>query len=512
MKRSVFTIILLQAIFEARCFAKEFPFLQPLDPPRPQQVMAHRGEAGQAPENSRPALLRCIEDGLEWAEIDLRLTRDGHFVLSHDSEVKAGTNGVWKIREHTLEELSGLDVGSAFAARYQAIGLLSLEECFKIARGKLNLYLDCKEVNPEQLAREILDVGMEKQVVVYDELTHLRRVTEASGGRIATMAKWHPGIDIASWTSSNQLAAVEINADEITPAVASRFHALGVKVETKNLGAWDNPKYWDVIIDAGADWLQTDVPEEFLARAIRRRIPKWPVKISHHRGANRYAPENTLAAFAKSIRMGADFVEFDVRTTADGKLYLMHDGTLDRMTTGHGPFKSATSAMLEALSAGAKFGGAFATEKVPSLEEFLSLTEAKVDLYFDAKAISPEDLAEAVERHHMAERTVVYQSAKFLARLKQIDPRIRALPPLGRASELDGLATGLKPYAVDAAWEILSQELIERCHRAGILVFSDAQDGHESIEEYHRAMKWGIDLIQTNHPLRVLRAIELWGR
>lgn len=136
----------------------------------------------------------------------------------------------------------------------------------------------------------------------------------------------------------------------------------------------------------------------------------------------------------------------------------------------------------------------------------------KVDLYFDAKAITPEALAAAVERHHVAARTVVYQSPAYLARLRALNPRIRALPPLRSANELDALAAQLKPYAVDADWDILSQDLIARCHARGIRVFSDALGAHERIADYLQAMDWGIDLIQTDHPLRLLRAIELRSR
>jgi len=68
----------------------------------------------------------------------------------------------------------------------------------------------------------------------------------------------------------------------------------------------------------------------------------------------------------------------------------------------------------------------------------------------------------------------------------------------------------LKPFAVDADWQILSPDLIARCHAAGIQVFSDALGRHERVEDYLQAMAWGIDVIQTDHPLRLLRAIELW--
>jgi glycerophosphoryl diester phosphodiesterase len=83
------------------------------------------------------------------------------------------------------------------------------------------------------------------------------------------------------------------------------------------------------------------------------------------------------------------------------------------------------------------------------------------------------------------------------------------LPPLSNPGELEALAKSLEPYAVDASWEILSRELIERCHALGIKVFSDALGTHETIEDYQKAMDWGIDLIQTGHPVLLMRAIEL---
>ena len=56
------------------------------------------------------------------------------------------------------------------------------------------------------------------------------------------------------------------------------------------------------------------------------------VTIVGHRGAAGLLPENTLASFARAIDVGADAVECDVRPTADGRLILMHDETVDRTT------------------------------------------------------------------------------------------------------------------------------------------------------------------------------------
>jgi glycerophosphoryl diester phosphodiesterase len=473
--------------------------------------MVHRGEAAQAPENTRPALQRCIEDGLEWAEVDVRLTQDGQHILWHNAEVTDAAGKSWKVSESTAAGLHELDVGSRFAARFANEHLLSLKDCFALCKGKLNLYLDCKAVNPEQLAREILDAGMERQVVAYASLEQLGRMRGASEGKVATMTKWRPASGGPEWAATHGLAAVEIDPPDLTPAVTKDFHRAGIKVQVKVLGDWDKPEFWDRAIAAGADWLQTDLPEEVLLHALWQRLPKRPVQISLHRGAGRYAPENTQPAFEKAIRMGADYIEFDVHTLRDGAFFLLHDSELDRTTDGKGPIDQHSTEEVRKLSAGVKFGRPYATVRVPSLDDFLKAVAGKVGLYFDAKVIAPAALAEALQRYDVVDRTVVYQSPGYLAQLKAINPKIRGLPPLGRAEDIDKLAEKLKPYAVDANWGILSKDVIARCHAAGIKVFSDALGRHERVEDYLQAMDWGIDLIQTDHPLRVMRAIELWA-
>src|SRR5262245_21939295 len=61
-----------------------------------------------------------------------------------------------------------------------------------------------------------------------------------------------------------------------------------------------------------------------------------------HRGEHLIHPENTIPAFEEAIRLGADFIEVDVRTTADGKLVLCHDNKVDRRTNGKGEVSKMT--------------------------------------------------------------------------------------------------------------------------------------------------------------------------
>jgi len=74
---------------------------------------------------------------------------------------------------------------------------------------------------------------------------------------------------------------------------------------------------------------------------------------------------------------------------------------------------------------------------------------------------------------------------------------------------MDDLIARVQPYAFDTRWSILSKSLIDRCHANGIKVFSDALGLYETIAAYQQAIRDGIDVIQTDHPLRVLRAMEL---
>ena len=75
-----------------------------------------------------------------------------------------------------------------------------------------------------------------------------------------------------------------------------------------------------------------------------------------HRGACLVAPENTLVALEKAIDLGADVVEFDVRPSQDGVLYVMHDETVDRTTNGTGRFADMHSSEIDRLDAGGWFG------------------------------------------------------------------------------------------------------------------------------------------------------------
>lgn len=95
----------------------------------------------------------------------------------------------------------------------------------------------------------------------------------------------------------------------------------------------------------------------------------WPYPLwIAHRGAGRLAPENTLAAFRVGASHGYRAFECDVKTSADGVLFLLHDDTLDRTTPARGVAGDLPWRELSLLDAGGWHSRGFAGEPLPSLE------------------------------------------------------------------------------------------------------------------------------------------------
>lgn len=92
-----------------------------------------------------------------------------------------------------------------------------------------------------------------------------------------------------------------------------------------------------------------------------------------HRGAAAYAPENTLAGFRAAKALGCNWVEFDVRLTADNAIVVCHDDALARTTRARGRISKLPLDALRELDAGGWFGPGFAGQRLPTLDEVLIL-------------------------------------------------------------------------------------------------------------------------------------------
>lgn len=130
---------------------------------------------------------------------------------------------------------------------------------------------------------------------------------------------------------------------------------------------------------------------------ISSRVPLVPDALISHRGAPKLAPENTLPSFREAARLGAKWLEVDVKLTSDLHAVIIHDRDVDRTTDGTGFVAGMTFEEVRALDAGAWFDPRFTGTRIPTLEELIeTVLELDIGLQLEFKP-TPGDDVETVE-------------------------------------------------------------------------------------------------------------------
>lgn len=236
-----------------------------------------------------------------------------------------------------------------------------------------------------------------------------------------------------------------------------------------------------------------------------------------HRGASARAPENTLVALRLGADLGADAVEVDLQRTRDGALVLMHDGGLGRTTDVASRFRdrapwsvgSMTLAEVRLLDAGSWKSERYAGERVPTLEETLTLIGRRPGLRLLLELKLPQrhpgivadlaaELGEAEKRGVLDLRRVVVQSFDIAAvkELKTRCPRltvaILGLPPRTHLPALGTWAGQVNPHhaTLDAGY-------VEAVHAHGMSCLAWTVDRRFAMR---RALRAGVDGVITNRP------------
>lgn len=214
-----------------------------------------------------------------------------------------------------------------------------------------------------------------------------------------------------------------------------------------------------------------------------------------HRGDQGVAPENTIPAFLAAIEAGAQQVEFDVKRTKDGKLVIMHDGTVDRTTNGKGAVSDLTFDEIRALDAGVKKDPKFAGTKIPTFEETLDCMPDNVILNIHLGGGVAADVVKTVLAKGRAAQSIIScnndQDVKD-ARAASQDVAINYIFFVKKGPELKKKiqnAIDLKVQYVQL-WFEYDAEDIEKLKDAGIKINFFGTDDLEKIKSL---MKDGID-------------------
>lgn len=237
-----------------------------------------------------------------------------------------------------------------------------------------------------------------------------------------------------------------------------------------------------------------------------------------HRGASVDAPENTLAAVRRAIEEDADFVEVDVRRTRDGALVVIHDDTLARTTNAPVMFprrapwrvRDFTLAELQRLDAGGWMGADFTGERVPTLEQLLTLVDAaEIGLLLEVKdpAREPGIVADLVRTLYgepgyvaraLSGRRLVVQSfhhhamSQHKATAPEIPVGLLGAPPSATLGALGRWADLVNPNHLT-----VDRSYVERVRSSGMECWVWTVDSRRLMR---RALRLGAHGIITNRP------------
>jgi glycerophosphoryl diester phosphodiesterase len=265
-----------------------------------------------------------------------------------------------------------------------------------------------------------------------------------------------------------------------------------------------------------------------------------------HQGGEDEAPSNTMYAYERSLLFGADMLEVDIHTTADGELVVLHDATVNRTTNGTGRVYDMTLAEIQALDAGHNmvpgegteagrpeadypFRGirtgerkpppGFAAEdfRIPTLDEVIR-AYPDVPINIEIKGASDADsqsyfrnadaLAAYLNGLGRAEGIMVASfHDEALLRFHQQAPQIDLAPGIAGVAgyKLSGTRPpeGTRAFQVPIEFNGISvtdQEFVTRAHRDGygvhVWTINDPA-------EMNMLLDWGVDGIMTAEPIRL---------
>lgn len=244
-----------------------------------------------------------------------------------------------------------------------------------------------------------------------------------------------------------------------------------------------------------------------------QNLPPLPAVIGH-RGAKGHAPENTVASLRKAAELGARWVEFDVKLTADNEAVVMHDDTVDRTTDGKGEVVAMTLADIRKLDAGRWFSPDYAGEPVPTLAEAMEYLTAKgigANVEIKASTGRESETGAAVARALAARWfggpipiLISSFSADSLAAARQAAPRIpRGFLTLNYPKDWAARMRGLECATFHVLDRRLTEARVRAIREAGYRVMAFTVNDPNRAREL---LSWGVESIITDYPDRISAA------
>lgn len=235
-----------------------------------------------------------------------------------------------------------------------------------------------------------------------------------------------------------------------------------------------------------------------------------------HRGASALAPENTMAAFRLAKELGADGIELDVMLSADERLLVIHDQSVNRTTNGQGKVNQMSWDALKTLDAGSNFDERFTGEPLPLLDQVFEelggqfLINVELTNYDTPRDQLTEKVIDLIVQMGLKNSTILSSfNARNLLKAESLEPAIPrgllTLPGLpgipyrgwlGKRYHYDAL----HPYHKD-----VNARMVNRLHAAGKKVNVWTVNKPEDLR---RMRDLGVDMVICDDPADAREVIE----
>jgi glycerophosphoryl diester phosphodiesterase len=220
-------------------------------------VIAHRGDHVHHAENSIAAIESAAAIGADFAELDVRTTKDGKLVLMHDKTVDRTTEGHGAVKDMTEDQITHLtfkDYGGQVP---------TFDEALNAAKGKIQIYLDWKDASPQAIFKILSDHGMLDQVVVYGDHGELHELQKLAPG-IRVMPEAESLAYLKKGQNELKPTVVAFEEGDFKPEIVSQAQQEKEDIFLDRLWAQDTPELWQDAIDKGVRGIQTNRPEELV--------------------------------------------------------------------------------------------------------------------------------------------------------------------------------------------------------------------------------------------------------
>lgn len=237
-------------------------------------------------------------------------------------------------------------------------------------------------------------------------------------------------------------------------------------------------------------------------------------RVIGHRGAAGHAPENTIAALDAAARLGARWVEFDVKLAGSGEPILFHDETLGRTTDGKGNVAETPLARLKELDAGAWYQARFKGERIPTLDEALVMlarhglgANVEIKPCPGRERETGETVARALKGRwpgRLPAPLVSSFHAGALAQAAAAAPEFpRALLFRGVPENWREMAEATGATAIHGNWQLLDRARVASLREAGYAVRAYTVN---DVRAAAQLFSWGVESVFTDYPERILGA------